>query len=219
MERLADGLWRWTAPHPEWRPRTRFGAEVASWAVHEGGGTVLVDPLLPEDGGDLLAALDGIVSGPVVVAITMTYHVRDAAAAARRWDATVIGHAAIARRLPGDVSFRAAAPGDELPLGLTVHAIGSPRRKEQPVLLPERGALAFGDAVVGVEDGLRVWLQRELDGRRMAWYRDRLVPSLEPLLALEFTHALVTHGEPVLDRGCEALEAALAAAPWYHPPH
>jgi len=38
-ERLADGLWRWTARHPEWHPG-EFGKEVASFAL---------EPLLERD--------------------------------------------------------------------------------------------------------------------------------------------------------------------------
>jgi glyoxylase-like metal-dependent hydrolase (beta-lactamase superfamily II) len=212
LEALADGLWRWTARHPEWHPRMEFGAEVACWLVHEGGGTVLVDPLLPDE--ELLAELDELIRGEVAIAITVPYHARDAATAARRWGGTIFGHAAVARRLPAGAPFRAVAPGDELPLGMSVHRIGNPRRHEQPVLLPGRRALAFGDTVVGVDGGLRVWVERRADERLVRWYRERLVPSLEPLLQLPVDHVLVTHGDPVLSGGHDALAAALAAPPW-----
>jgi glyoxylase-like metal-dependent hydrolase (beta-lactamase superfamily II) len=52
---LADGLWRWTARHPEWHAG-EFGREVASLRTDEG--LVLVDPLLPEEPGSVLDALD-----------------------------------------------------------------------------------------------------------------------------------------------------------------
>jgi len=217
LAEVAGGLWRWTARHPEWHPRTAFGAEVAAWLVHEGGGTVLVDPILPEgDDGELLTALDELVQGEVAIVVTIPYHVREAAAAASRWGGTILGHAAVRRRLPAGAPFRAAAPGEALPLGLAVHRIGNPRRQEQPASLPGARALAFGDAVVGVDGGLRVWVQEPLDERRERWYRDRLVPSLEPLLELDADRVLVTHGEPVTAGGREALAAALAAPPWYH---
>jgi hypothetical protein len=44
-EQLVDGLWRWTARHPEWHPG-EFGSEVASFALKAGDETILVDPLL-----------------------------------------------------------------------------------------------------------------------------------------------------------------------------
>jgi hypothetical protein len=205
---LADGLWRWTARHPEWHPG-EFGAEVAAWAVRERGGTVLVDPILP---AELLPAVDEVVDGPVAI----PYHVRDAALAAERWGGTILGHRAVARRLPSGAPFTAVVPEDELPLGLSVHRIGNPRRYEQPLLLPGAAALAFGDAVVGVDGGLRVWENEPVGERRLTWYRERLVPSLEPLLELPFERVLVTHGEPVLSGGRDALREALAAPPWYH---
>jgi glyoxylase-like metal-dependent hydrolase (beta-lactamase superfamily II) len=219
VEAVADGVWRWAARHPEWHPSTEFGAEVACWLAHEDDGTVLVDPLLPAGDEALLEELDGLMQGQVVVAITIPYHVRDAAVAARRWGATVLGHSAAGKRLPGDVPFRSVAPGDELPLGLTVHRIGNPRRQEQPVALRERRALAVGDAIVGVDGGLRVWVERRTAERVTRWYRERLVPSLEPLLTLDVERVLVTHGDPVLADGRAALADALAAPPWYHRPN
>ncbi len=215
-EALADGLWRWTARHPEWHPRTELGAEVACFAVREGAGTVLVDPLLPDGDEELREALDALVTGTITVAITIPYHVRSASEAARRWDATVTGHRDLQRRLEPGTPFRAAAPGEPAPGGIRVHAI--PRRKEQPVELPDAGALAFGDAVVGVGDALRVWIQRPLTEQRRVWFERQLLPTLEPLLAVEFERALVTHGPPVLRDGRGALAAAFAAGPWYHQP-
>jgi len=47
MEKLTDGLWRWTARHPEWHPG-EFGAEVACFAAQAGDTTLLIDPLLPQ---------------------------------------------------------------------------------------------------------------------------------------------------------------------------
>ena len=50
MEELTEGLWRWTARHPEWHPG-EFGAEVASFAAQAGDDTLLIDPLLPPEIG------------------------------------------------------------------------------------------------------------------------------------------------------------------------
>ena len=57
MEELTEGLWRWTARHPEWHPG-EFGAEVASFAVQAGNDTLLVDPLLPPQPDDVLKTID-----------------------------------------------------------------------------------------------------------------------------------------------------------------
>jgi hypothetical protein len=199
VRQLADGLWHWTARHPEWHPRTEFGARVGSYLAHEGGRTIIVDPLHTEDLGEL-------IDGDVVVAITLTYHVRDAAEVVRRYGGVVSGHPDVQRRLPDDIPFDPGA-------GLRWHTLTA--TKETPLELPERRALAFGDRIVGVDGGLRFWMQREPTDERRAWFRRVAVPRLTPLLEIGFDRALVTHGEPVMEGAHRALEDALAGEPWY----
>ena len=57
MDELTEGLWRWTARHPEWHPG-EFGAEVACFAAQAGDTTLLIDPLLPPDPSSVLAVID-----------------------------------------------------------------------------------------------------------------------------------------------------------------
>ena len=102
MIELADGLWRWTARHPEWHSTSEFGASVGSYVAHDGGRTVLIDPLLPDE---VVADLDEIIAGEVVVAITIPYHVRDSATAVARWGGVVSGHPDLQRRLPQGTPF------------------------------------------------------------------------------------------------------------------
>ena len=204
MIELADGLWRWTARHPDWHPSGEFGAEVGSYAAHEGGRTVLIDPLLSEEA---IAALDEIVTGEVVVAVTVTYHVRDSAAAVARWGGVVSGHPDVERRLPEGTPFDDDA-------GLNWHQLK--RGKERSLELPGLRALAFGDRIVGAEGGLRYWSSNKITEARRAFFHRQTAPQLRHLLDVDFDHALVTHGEPVLTGGHQALEDALAAEPWYH---
>lgn len=215
---LADGLWTWAARHPEWHPRTEFGERVASFALRDGHDTILIDPLLPKEGTAAATELAKLITGRATVLITIPYHVRSAAELWRSYgDAVeILGPEAVARRLPRGAPFRAVRPGEALRHGASVHAIGNPRRFEQPVHLPSHGALAFGDAVVGIDGGLRVWVQSPVTSSRQAWYRERLIPSVEPLLDLDFDTVLVTHGPPVPSGGRDALRAALEAPPWYH---
>jgi hypothetical protein len=215
---VADGLWRWTTRHPEWHPRG-FGDEVACFAARDdAGGLVVVDPLLPPAPDEVLALLDA-PRGPVVVVITIPYHVRDAAAVAERCGAEVLGHHAVARRLPAATPFRAVTPeDDDLPGGLRVFSIGRPRRYEQPVWLPSHRAVCFGDAVVEFDGALRVWTQGRAPGPETTrFYHERFAPTFARLLALDPERILVTHGAPVLTGGREALAAALAAPPWSPP--
>src|SRR5205823_15055879 len=45
VDEIAAGIWRWTAPHPEWQPDAEWGREVASFAFAVDETLVLVDPL------------------------------------------------------------------------------------------------------------------------------------------------------------------------------
>ena len=119
--------------------------------------TVLIDPLAPAGDDEFWPRLDGIVSGDAVVVITIPYHVRSAEAVCARYPGTTVwGHRNAAKRLSDRSIFRELAPGAE-PGGVRAFAIGRPRRSEMPVLVESHRALAFGDAVIGIETGLRVW--------------------------------------------------------------
>src|SRR5215210_246572 len=224
MQKLTEGLWRWTARHPEWHPG-EFGAEVASFAAQAGDTTLLIDPLLPAEGEpartEVLETLDEVAAERVAILVTIPYHVRSSEELWRRYgddaETTIHGHPACAKRLADRSAFREIEPGVPLPAGVTAHRIGKPReRYERPLHLPSHEALAFGDAVVGFDGALKVWAHDEIDAKVERFYRERFNPTLEPLLELPFDTVLATHGEPVLDRGKEALRAALEAKPWYH---
>jgi hypothetical protein len=206
---VAPGIHRWELRHPEWHPG-EFGAQVGAYLVHEGEDTVLIDPLLDEE---TAAALDPLVRGEVVIAITIPYHVRSCVEALERWGGTLVGHPDIAKRLPAGTPVH----GDEdLPLGLVMHRLS--RGKERPLELPRARALAFGDRIVGVDGGLRYWMSDPITDERRAWFRRTGAPALASLLEIDFEHALVTHGPPVMKSGRDALRDALDGDPWYHRP-
>jgi hypothetical protein len=216
-ELLADGLWRWTARHPEWHPG-EFGSEVASFAVTTGDDLLLIDPLLPPEPQSVLDLIDEVLGRRVAILISIPYHVRSSEDIWRRYrdrtDCAIWGHAACAKRLRDRKGFHQIELGVPLPAGVSAHAIGRPRRQETPLYIPSQGALVFGDAVVEVDGRLRVWATGKVDQRRVRWYRERFNPTLEPLLEIDFDRVLVTHGQPVLADGRAELRAALAARPW-----
>jgi glyoxylase-like metal-dependent hydrolase (beta-lactamase superfamily II) len=221
FERLTPDIHRWTARHPEWHPRYEWAQEVACFAVESGDTLVLVDPLAPADEEPFWAALDRLVEASgasrIAVLITIHYHARSTTDVYRRYrdrlDVSVHAHPSVRERLGADVPMNAIEPGEPLPAGARAFAIGSPRRSETPILLPSAGALAFGDAVVGVEGELRVWQLSGMSPRR-EWYEERFLPTLRPLLELDFEHVLVTHGPPVIGAGRERLRRGLDAPPW-----
>jgi glyoxylase-like metal-dependent hydrolase (beta-lactamase superfamily II) len=75
---------------------------------------------------------------------------------------------------------------------------------ETPLYLPEQRALVFADALTAPGGVLRVW--------HTPWHEQRTLPALRELLALDFEHVLVSHGEPVHSRA--DFEAALERDPW-----
>jgi hypothetical protein len=226
MQKLTDGLWRWTARHPEWHPG-EFGAEVASFAAKadgdRGGTLLLIDPLLPEDeaeASEVLDTLDGALEKQVAILISIPYHVRSSEELWHRYrgdaETTIHGHPAAAKRLEDRSAFSEIEPGVPLPGGVTAHSIGKPRRYEMPFHVPSHDALVFGDAVAEHGGALRVWATDKVDAKVERFYRERFNPTLEPLLELPFDAVLVTHGKPVMKGGRSALRDALEAKPWYH---
>jgi hypothetical protein len=219
MQKLMAGLWRWTARHPEWHPGD-FGAEVACFAAQAGDTTLLIDPLLPPEAEDLLTAVEGMLVNRLAILITIPYHVRSSEELWRRYgkdaETTIHGHRACAKRLKDKAAFREIEPGVPLPGSVTAHTIGKPRRYEMPLHLPSHDAVVFGDAVAEMEGRLVMWSADKVDAKMESFYRDRFAPTLAPLLDLRFDSVLVTHGQPVLDGGKDALRKGLEAKPWYH---
>jgi hypothetical protein len=224
MRELAPGIFSWTAPHPEWRPRVE---EVVSYALIDGDTLALVDPLLPAASDPrlepLLDDLEAAAarSRAVELLITIPYHTRSAEELYERFASVtttrIWGHANVRKRLsartPLDEIPRSAA-GAAVPVAggtALAYTIGRPRRTEYPLYFPHLRAVAFGDAVVGAEGGLRFWNQSSSTGPD--WYRDVFAPPLAALAEQDIEYALVTHGPPVLGSARRALAECLAAPP------
>jgi glyoxylase-like metal-dependent hydrolase (beta-lactamase superfamily II) len=92
--------------------------------------------------------------------------------------------------------------GDELPGG--IRSFPTPRVSEVVFWLPAQRAVAIGDVLLG--SPLRLCPERWLGKPTHADLRD----SLQPLLGLPVERVLVSHGEPVLSGGREALASVLA---------
>ena len=187
METIRPGLKRWAGPHPEFDPTEEnldeSYTDVASALFHAPDALVLIDPLVPDE---LWPELDAEVEDsrkPVVVLTTISFHVRDRDAVARRYGGRVGGDV-------NGVRAYSAERGDELAYWL-----------EQP------RAVVFGDAILGDQRGglrLTPWA-------RNAAGLERTRQALLPLLDLPLEVALPAHGEPVLANGRDALARALAA--------
>jgi glyoxylase-like metal-dependent hydrolase (beta-lactamase superfamily II) len=207
MREVLPGVYRWELPHPEWTPEDAEEGQgweqvVASYLVETDDGPVLVDPLV-EDWDDLDERLAG---SPPNVLITIFWHTRSVQAVAERYPGTIVWVHEPAAALVQErgVEPRPFAPGDALPGGF--EAVDAGRAFEVAYLLPDLRALVVGDVLLGTpEGGARMfpasWLRGDYEAVR-AGLREKLLP-------LPIDHLLLTHGQPVLERGRAALADAL----------
>jgi hypothetical protein len=199
---VADGLWLWRQPHPDWSEGNDWEPEVASFAVSSGGTAILLDPLAPPPSAqDVWRRIDAFA--PSTVIVLKPDHVRDVDLFVRWYGVEAYGPFLF---WAGDVprtELRPVRRGDELPGGLRAFHDGR-GAMETPVYLPEQRALVFADAMTAPDGVLRVW--------HTPWHQERTLPALRALLALPFEHVLVSHGDPVHTRA--DFEAALVRKPW-----
>jgi hypothetical protein len=189
LQPIAPGLWRWTVRHPEWEAGAEpespadWAADVGCVAYETAGSVALIDPLVVGE----WAALDELVAGrPVSVLTTIGWHRRSSGEAIARYSAST------------------ATPEG-------VETIELPEAGETIFWLPAPRALVPGDRIIGAEGGgLRLcpesWLRYLPSGIGLAELREQL----RPLLDLPVERVLVSHGEPVLEGGHDALAEALA---------
>jgi hypothetical protein len=208
-EELAPGLWRWTAAHPAWHADAEPDSP-HDWAQDVGcvlstaapDHAVFIDPLLPADTDAFWRWCDGAAGARRVhVLTTIRFHGRSRESVAARFDGEVVARLS------------------NLPPG--VEALHFREADETMFWLPAHGALIPGDRIIGDADGgIRLcpdsWLEY------LAEYEDELrlgTPPrtqadlralLRPLLDLPVQRILVTHGEPLLSGGAQALRQILA---------
>jgi len=202
IHRLAEHLWWWTAPHPDWGPDDfadgqGWEAEVSSYALVEDDSLVLFDPLVPTGDQDTFwAALDGDVEqhGPPAILITVYWHARSSRAILDRYEgATLCAHEPsaeeVAKRVPVTRTF---AGRDVLPGG--VEAIAMHHMREAAFWIPAHRALVFGDSLLGYEDGVALcpesWLKEGETQSEQRASVERALDAKKPRLLL------LTHGGP-----------------------
>jgi hypothetical protein len=201
LRELRPGLYRWTARHPDAEADpppgspADWGPDVGSVAYAVRDALVLVDPLVPADRSDLQEELDALVGGHrqrVAILTTLQFHRRSRDELVARYGAST---SRAKNALPGGVE--------------TIQVRGA---GETMVWLPEHGALIPGDRLLGGDrGGLRLCPESWLRYLPSKMNQAQLRKALQPLLALPVEMVLVSHGEPVLSRGREALVQALDA--------
>jgi hypothetical protein len=199
MMQIAPGLWRWTAPHPDWKPNAAPGSG-GDWEQHVGSvlfegpdAAVFFDPLLPLDADAFWKWADERVAGrPVSVLTTIRWHRRSRSAFVERYEASV------------------SRAKESLPSGVEAFAVRG--AGETIFWLPEQRALIPGDRIIGAPDGgLRLCPDSWLRYLPVRITQTELRVLLRPLLELPVARVLVSHGEPVLSDGARVLAQALAS--------
>jgi glyoxylase-like metal-dependent hydrolase (beta-lactamase superfamily II) len=196
VREVRTGVWHWQAPHPEWKPEDGWEhTDVSSYAVADGEGLLLFDPLaLPGDVEALAAHRE-----PAIV-LTSPWHQRDALPLAQRLEAPI--YVPPPDRDPdpiGGIVFRA---GDKLPIGVEAFP-GREDPYDVVLYVKSRGIVVAGDTLVDRGQGLEIleaWLPEGMT-------REQVVEGLRPLLDLTIELVLPTHGPPA-DRA--AFERALS---------
>jgi hypothetical protein len=200
-DEIAAGMWRWTAPHPDWRPEGEPGA-ADDWEQDVGcvlavgaDHALFIDPLLPAGHDAFWAWCDAAVGERSVhVLTTIRFHSRSREAVADRYGGEVVA------------SLRSLPPG--------VQAFPFRAADETMFWLSEHRALVPGDRIIGAEGneggGVRLCPDSWMSYLTPAVRQAELRALLSPLLELPAQRILVSHGDPLLSGGADALRRILA---------
>jgi len=215
VQELGQGLWRWTATHPEWTPDEGgpegWDAEVGCTFFETPDSVILIDPLVPGDERErFYAALDrdvGRRGGTVDILLTCFWHERSSAELLERYGGRLwASEKTLGVERAGALRERVTDPfgeGDVLAGGAL--AFDGSRWDEVVFWLPEHRTLVTGDVILGAAGGgLRLCPESWLPAGHT-----ELREALRPLLALPVERVLVSHGEPVLEGGRQALDRVL----------
>ena len=183
VRELRPGLWHWQAPHPAWTPDEAWPKEVSSYAIDDGAGLLLFDPLsVPDELLELAADRE-----PVVV-LTAPWHERETQSLVERLGVPVYAPPPdTAADLMHKFGITAEQAGDGSPDLVWLRAGDA----------GEWHPYAAGDRL---PFGIGSWL-------RAGVTREEVVAGLRPLLERPVEHVLPAHGAPT-DRA--ALERALS---------
>jgi hypothetical protein len=189
--RLADGLWRWTAPHPDWESwpnHEREAREVGCVYYEARDASVLLDPLVPAGEEEaFFRHLDADVERrglPVVVLLTAEWHRRSADELAARYDARIDG---------------------ALPEGIDELAIEGADERQVAYFIRPHAALVVAE-IFGVDVDGELYVAPSPALARP----EELETSLQRIMKLPIERLLVSHGEPVFEDAKAQMAEALA---------
>jgi hypothetical protein len=191
MREILDGVWHWTATHPN------TGSTVSSYWVRPS--RAVIDALLPEEGIDAFAE-----EPPERVLLSNRHHLRHGGRIAERYGCAIECSKPGLHEFEGGPEVEGFDFGDEVAPGIEALEVGAICPDESALLIREPGALSIADGIRhydGEMDFFADWLLGDDPDRVKAGLRE----SYRGLLDLDFDNLLFAHGDPILGGGKEAL--------------
>jgi Metallo-beta-lactamase superfamily len=205
MREALPGVFHWVTPHP------RIHIPVSSYWLDEGG--VLIDPLVPEEGG--LEWFAARPQQPTTVLLTNRHHYRESGRFVEAFGCTVRCNSAGLHEFTHGEPVAGFEPGDRLPGGVVACEVGGICPDDTALHLPGKHAVAFADGLVrgGApgEDAPLGFVPDMLMDDPPATKRALLASFARLLEELDFEHVLLAHGDPLIGDGRARLEELVAS--------
>ena len=218
VDRLADGLWRWTSPHPEWSGEANgLGSgwpQEVSCVYHESAaGIVLIDPLVPDgsEGERFWRHLDQDVERvglPPTIVVSAESHGRSADAVHERYPGSRVLGVSLAASCTVD---RLLEDGEALPGDCHVILTDAPGAARMAIVqctchgLLWMSDLLIDDGAGGLRRAPAAWFD---DPGAHTWLKDGLPRLLPQLVATPIEHLISAHGPVISIDARAALERA-----------
>jgi hypothetical protein len=191
MQEILDGVWHWTATHPNTRNT------VSSYWVRPS--RAVIDALLPEEGIDAFAD-----EPPERVLLSNRHHLRHGERFAERYGSAIECSKPGLHEFEDGPEVQGFEFGDEVAPGIEAQEVGAICPDESALLIREARALSIADGIRhydGEMDFFADWLLGDDPEGVKAGLRE----SYRGLLDLHFDNLLFAHGDPIIGGGKDAL--------------
>jgi len=199
MEEIIEGVFHWTAVHPN------TGSEAGCHFV-AGSGTA-IDPLLPDEG---IEWFDG--RGVERIVLSTRHHLRHAREIAERFDCPILCHESGLDEFGDGPAVEGFAFGDRLAGDVVALEMDSISPDDTVLRIEQSGdALLFADSVVN--RGSLGFVSDHLIGEDPEAVKAKIRERCRALLDERFEHLLFAHGDPLTGGGRPALQAFVNGRP------
>jgi glyoxylase-like metal-dependent hydrolase (beta-lactamase superfamily II) len=177
VREVRAGVWHWEARHPEWNERQWWGPLVSSYAIDDGAGLLLFDPLAPPTEIEKLAQ-----ERETAIVLTSPWHRREAEALAKRYGAPLYVPPPDEGD-PSPVVGTVFKEGERLPVG--VEAFPGMEPNDLVLWVESHRALVAGDTLQDRGNGLQFLgdLANNVPAERGV-AAEQILEGMQPLLAL-----------------------------------